>query len=895
MELIEEITSVSRGAEFYRVDLHIHSYGTGGSYDVKDSNMTPEKIIDTAISENLHVISITDHNAIGNVQMALNHAQGKNILVIPGVELSTSQGHLLVYFREWQELESFLGKLDISADRKSCHCTIPQCLNLAGQFNGIGIAAHIDSDQGFDVVNPKYDSFKTEILKCPNLLGLEIADSKNGSLYSDSDNNQNRKQLLKQRKEHLGFYDAYDLAKVMFSDAHSISALGKNAKGARKLTRLKMENLSFNACRIALHDAAARVRIEELIPNDIPHFVGIKLEGGFLKGQVIHFSRNLTCIIGGRGSGKSTLIESLRAASGNSARESLLDSEVWPDRISLIYRDKVGNQFILTRNKSEDVANQTDPVDGTTFIPIESYGQGETAETIQHCDKDPSVLLKFLDSFVDINSSKTRDREICDQLLTNQTLIERLSIEVNTIPDIEKAKKIADAQLKTLKEKEATKVVSLEEKLAKERVFRRELVENLQNLLKSVKESLSNENLASLILNLDGASLAVGKEQFQQVKTIVEGLLAKIKKISGDVDKECQTVIAAIKTQLAEWGKKETEAQAEIEKIRKELETRGIKLDIAYIRKITKDVSDFEFKIKNLTAKKVELIKAQQERKKLIEERIEIKSKEFAIRTAFARVITQNLRSTVVDYSVTVKYYEGVFSPNLEDMLISALNWRTSRVPKAKIIASKFSPLQLIDIVQNKKVDSIKNLKDFDGSPIFTASDAQSIIEVLKTPATIFSLERCSFDDKPEIIITREVTKPNGEKGFVSRDFSKLSLGQQQSLLLSILLFSKSDYPLIIDQPEDNLDSEFIYKTFVSTLRIIKEKRQVIVVTHNANIAVLGDSELIVPLRASNEFAVVRDRGSIDTTATKTIACKILEGSEEAFKKRAAMYNFRVA
>jgi predicted ATPase len=77
-----------------------------------------------------------------------------------------------------------------------------------------------------------------------------------------------------------------------------------------------MESLSFNACKIALLDASARTRIEESIPNDIPHFVGIKLEGGFLKDQIVQFSRNLTCIIGGRGSGKSTLLESLRAAGG---------------------------------------------------------------------------------------------------------------------------------------------------------------------------------------------------------------------------------------------------------------------------------------------------------------------------------------------------------------------------------------------------------------------------------------------------------------------------------------------------------------------------------------------------------------------------------------------------
>ncbi|MDQ2700091.1 MAG: histidinol-phosphatase, partial [Actinomycetota bacterium] len=119
-----------------------------------------------------------------------------------------------------------------------------------------------------------------------------------------------------------------------------------------------------------------------------------------------------------------------------------------------------------------------------------------------------------------------------------------------------------------------------------------------------------------------------------------------------------------------------------------------------------------------------------------------------------------------------------------------------------------------------------------------------------------------------------------------------LSLGQQQSLLLSIMLFSKSNHPLIIDQPEDNLDSEFIYKTFVKTLRLVKERRQVIIVTHNANIAVLGDAELIIPLRGSSDTSVIRDRGSIDSDRTKTITCMILEGSDQAFKKRQRVYGY---
>src|SRR5690606_8588256 len=109
----------------------------------------------------------------------------------------------------------------------------------------------------------------------------------------------------------------------------------------------------------------------------------------------------------------------------------------------------------------------------------------------------------------------------------------------------------------------------------------------------------------------------------------------------------------------------------------------------------------------------------------------------------------------------------------------------------------------------------------------------------LKEGASIHAIQRCAFDDLPEIIVAKTVTDSDGKVSAIIRQFSQLSLGQQQSILLTILLFSKSRTPLIIDQPEDNLDSEFIYKTLVRSLRLIKERRQIIVVTHNANIAVL--------------------------------------------------------
>ncbi len=113
-------------------------------------------------------------------------------------------------------------------------------------------------------------------------------------------------------------------------------------------------------------------------------------------------------------------------------------------------------------------------------------------------------------------------------------------------------------------------------------------------------------------------------------------------------------------------------------------------------------------------------------------------------------------------------------------------------------------------------------------------------------------------------------------------------------VLLALMLSSDSDRPLIIDQPEDNLDGEFIYTTLVPVLRRAKERRQIVIVTHNPNVAVLGDAELIMVMKAMNDRGMIVARGSIDHPDTRASACAILEGARDAFLRRAKMYGMRL-
>jgi len=219
------------------------------------------------------------------------------------------------------------------------------------------------------------------------------------------------------------------------------------------------------------------------------------------------------------------------------------------------------------------------------------------------------------------------------------------------------------------------------------------------------------------------------------------------------------------------------------------------------------------------------------------------------------------------------------------------MGWRTSQIPKARYIARAISPMEFSIGVRRRNLDFLKSIVVQDNK-LLTDSDVDNIIDRAKDNYLYEDFDSLVFDDLPVLTVTKLVEDGKGGKKTVMRNIAQLSLGQQQSILLAILIHSKSTCPLIIDQPEDNLDSEFVYKTIVSNLKKIKENRQVIIVTHNANIAVLGDAELILPLKSTNLNSQIHYRGSIDNPNTREICCEILEGGKSAFKKRQDIYGF---
>lgn len=880
------------GAEFVRADLHIHSFGDHGSYDVTDVGMTPEAIVDTAINQQLSIISITDHNEYRNVEKALKHAVGKNILVIPGIEISTIQGHLLAYFPTYDDLKNFCGKLNIASNRETCSQGIIECLNHAIHYNGFGVLAHIELSSGFEDTIGRFGPQMEQVICHENLLALEVSIKKNISRYTDRDDSPDRKRLIELRRKTLNLNIDFEFPVLMSSDSHTLNKLGVNAAGEKKITRIKMDTLSFQGFKIALQNHTSRIRLESLIPERVPHFIGLEIEGGLLDKQKLAFSKNLSCIIGGRGAGKSTLLECLRETSGNSSISKVVDSEVWPQKINLLYEDETGRRIVFSREKNSKVLNLTDPANGLEKIPIESYGQGETAETIQHSDEKPGVLLSFLDAFIDeIIPLKLEEDSIRNKLLENQSACNKLRLDVGNIEETKKQKLNVEQKLTQLKNDRVGDLVKYQAALIEERQIRDKIINDLKKLIQKYRDLFNDKVVFTEFSGLNGDDIIVGKENFEQVKRIVAefGLIVTSK--STELNTSLQIKVDELKVQLSQWKAKETEIQEKINIKRSELDAKGIPFDLGKINQIATDMTFYQDRLRKLLIKEDELKNLAKERLELIKERKAIKDKIFQYRSVFANRINLNLKNSVDGFFVNIKYEQGRYSNDFEENLKNLMGWRTSQIPKARYIARAISPMEFSIGVRRRNLDFLKSIVVQDNK-LLTDSDVDNIIDRAKDNYLYEDFDSLVFDDLPVLTVTKLVEDGKGGKKTVMRNIAQLSLGQQQSILLAILIHSKSTCPLIIDQPEDNLDSEFVYKTIVSNLKKIKENRQVIIVTHNANIAVLGDAELILPLKSTNLNSQIHYRGSIDNPNTREICCEILEGGKSAFKKRQDIYGF---
>ena len=207
------------------------------------------------------------------------------------------------------------------------------------------------------------------------------------------------------------------------------------------------------------------------------------------------------------------------------------------------------------------------------------------------------------------------------------------------------------------------------------------------------------------------------------------------------------------------------------------------------------------------------------------------------------------------------------------DLLASALKKSGMQVrPLIEKIVQHLSPEELSLIIQRGEAERLAERAGFD------LTRAKRFIEILGRTEVLPRIQTVELEDLPRIELL---------DGQDYKESGSLSTGQRCTTILPILLL-ESERPLLIDQPEDNLDNRFIFETVVKSIKGAKGKRQLIFVTHNPNIPVLGDADRVFVLSSDGRQSSVTHAGSVDDLKEQIET--ILEGGQEAFLLRKERY-----
>ena len=187
-------------------------------------------------------------------------------------------------------------------------------------------------------------------------------------------------------------------------------------------------------------------------------------------------------------------------------------------------------------------------------------------------------------------------------------------------------------------------------------------------------------------------------------------------------------------------------------------------------------------------------------------------------------------------------------------------------------IVPNISPGELAVIIQLRDSERLSEVTRMD------AVRSARVVDTLHDGDFLASLETVELNDLPCIELL---------DGQDYKDARALSTGQRCTTILPILLM-ESERPLLIDQPEDNLDNAFIFETIVKSVKAAKAKRQLIFVTHNPNIPVLGEAERVFVLSSDGRHGTITHSGTVDQVKERIET--LLEGGREAFLRRKERY-----
>jgi predicted ATPase len=876
---------MSSGARFVRADLHVHTRPDGGT-----ATASPQDYIRAAVEAGVSVMAITDHNSVDAAPGVMEAARDTDVLVLPGIEITTHGGHLLAIFapEALETLQAFATRqnLRLEADPQDGNLrssrSMLELVHEIGERGGLAIPAHVDAKDGIHEAMP--NTALVQLLADPALAGLEFAThDAMQHWFVDSDGDSARQQAWRARMsvEELA---GRGLARLMSSDAHRPEKVGGD-RPSRTMTRLRLDEPTFDAVRNAiLFNPKARCKAEVDLPAAYPRVLSATFEGGFLDGMEVEFSPNLNCFIGGRGAGKSTALLAIRAALGADmgGDDDPDDPDRMPDVTTIRFLDRAGNERTAIRRRGEEAAEEN------TGVPIElelaDMGQGASGRLAREYAEDPGSLRTFLDAFVDLSPHTAKQAALLEQLEDNAGEVTRAG---QGLSDISQAKRDVAQLQSTLKAAENSKVEQLAQ-YAAQLTAENQLLERLEELT----GEMLDPGIAPVKVDLDVLASETGTNLSERpasdhlsgdhdVDQLVTALAARRDELRAHVQSQLASAGAALREELTAWKTQHGQWSERMQEIQRELDEQGLKVQAGEILRVSTRLNAARERVRQLEARKSAFDEAQNRRRVLLQELTTDRDLEHQRRRVTLRKVVEKVNEQAEGLRIHISVAQHGDDHEWCEWLTANLGFRHPRVER---IAADVSPQQFATALE-RGASTLGNLKA-DGAAMLDEAQLQLAQKLRKYPV-IFTLQTMRRDDRVHI----DVSDPGAVD---RRPFDHLSAGQQRSVLLSLMLSADRDDPLIIDQPEDHLDAQYIARSVVRQLEAAKERRQVIIATHSANLVVLGDAELVIPMVASGGHGHTAEPGAVDRLQTRELVCQLLEGGRGAFKRRGERYGFEV-
>jgi hypothetical protein len=548
----------------------------------------------------------------------------------------------------------------------------------------------------------------------------------------------------------------------------------------------------------------------------------------------------------------------------------------------VVFVDRAGNQRTAVRHRGGE------PQDQSTGAPIDldlaDMGQGASGRLARGYSADPSSLRRFLDVFVDLEAHEREELRLLENLKENGDTIVSASRGMDELAPAQREVERLASKLDAAKNSEVEQLAAYAAQLASEEVLLQRLDALVGELLEAGLDTVSAD-LGALALETGTDLAARPASDHVGGDDGVDVLLSKMASRRAELRTQLIAQLAAdgseLQQRVAQWRAQHAQWQNKMEDLRRQLDAQGLKVQAGEIVRVTTQLNAAREKVRQLLERQQTRTTAEQERKKLVASLGNNRDAGHQRRKATLKTVVKHVNEQAEGLRIHVAVDQDADDTPWCSWLTKNLGFRMPRVAR---VAGDVAPSTFAAALWAGET-ALRALQA-DGGTMLEEEQVNAALK-LRLYDTIFSLQTMRLNDRVRI----DVSEDGGQ---TRRSFDHLSAGQQRSVLLSLLLSADRDEPLIVDQPEDHLDASYIASSVVRQLEAAKERRQVIIATHSANLAVLGDAELVIPMYASGGRGQPEDPGAVDRPATRERVCQLLEGGRSAYQRRGERYGFDV-